>query len=132
MPAWVIRRGAEGAGGAEVAGAATFVGREACLPCHQQAFEAWQGSDHDLAMDIATDETVLGRFDDAVFTSKGITTRFFRRDGKFFVNTQGPEGEMADFEIAYVFGARSPAAVPGAVSRRPAAVSDHRLGRRPR
>jgi tetratricopeptide (TPR) repeat protein len=104
VPAWVIRRGAEGAGGPEVVGAATFVGREVCLPCHQQAFEKWQGSDHDLAMDVATDETVLGDFDDAVFTSKGLTTRFFRRDGKFFVNTEGPEGDSADFEIAYVFG----------------------------
>ena len=55
-------------------------------------------------MDVATDETVLGDFDDAVFTSKGIETRFFRRDGKFFVNTQGPDGETADFEISYVFG----------------------------
>ncbi len=104
VPAWVIRRGAEGAGGAEVVGAATFVGRETCRPCHQQAFEKWQGSDHDLAMDIATDETVLGDFDDAVFTSKGIATRFFRRGEKFFVNTQGPDGEMADFEITHVFG----------------------------
>ena len=104
VPAWVIRQGAEGAGGPEVAGAATFVGREACRPCHQQAFEAWQGSDHDLAMDIATDLTVLGDFDDAVFTSKGITTRFFSREGKFFVNTQGPDGASADFEITHVFG----------------------------
>jgi len=104
VPAWVVRRGVQQAGAAEVDGSATFVGREACLPCHQQAFEAWQGSDHDLAMDIATEETVLGDFDDAVFISKGITTRFFRSDGKFFVNTEGPQGEMEDFEIAYVFG----------------------------
>ena len=104
VPAWVIRRGAEGAAGAEIDATATFVGREACLPCHQPAYDSWQGSDHDMAMDVATDETVLGDFDDAVFASKGITTRFFRRDGEFFVNTQGAEGEMADFEIAYVFG----------------------------
>ena len=104
VPAWLIRKGAEGAGGPEVADAATFVGREACLPCHQQAYETWQGSDHDLAMDVASDETVLGDFDDAVFTSKGMTTRFFRRDGRFVVNTQGPDGEPTDFEIAYVFG----------------------------
>ena len=28
----------------------------------------------------------------------------FRRDGKFMINTEGPDGEMADFEIKYVFG----------------------------
>jgi predicted CXXCH cytochrome family protein len=104
VPAWVVRRGLEGAGGEDVPEAATFVGREVCRPCHQQAYDTWKGSDHDLAMDVASDDTVLGDFDDAVFTSKGITTRFFRRDGKFFVNTQGPDGTPADFEITYVFG----------------------------
>lgn len=104
VPAWLIRRGVEGAGMPETAEAASFVGREACRPCHQQAYDTWKGSDHDLAMDIASEETVLGQFDDAVFTSRGMETRFFRREGKFFVNTQGPDGTAADFEIAYVFG----------------------------
>ncbi len=104
VPAWVIRRGAEGGGVADGTEAATFVGREVCRPCHQLAYETWQGSDHDLAMDVANEATVLGDFDDSTFTSKGITTRFFRRDGKFFVNTQGPDGEWADFDITHVFG----------------------------
>ncbi len=104
VPAWVVRRGVEGAGTPEVPEAAAFVGREVCRPCHQQAFDTWRGSDHDLAMDTATDDTVLGDFDDAIFTSKGITTRFFRRDGRFLVNTQGPDGQPAEFEITHVFG----------------------------
>ncbi len=104
VPAWLIRRGLAGAGVPEAGETASFVGREACRPCHQQAYDTWKGSDHDLAMDIASDETVLGQFDDAVFTSKGIETRFFRREEKFFVNTQGPDGTAADFEITYVFG----------------------------
>ncbi len=128
VPAWVIRRGAEGAGGPEVVGAATFVGREVCLPCHQQAFEKWQGSDHDLAMDVATEETVLGDFDDAVFISKGLTTRFFRRDGKFFVNTEGPDGEMRRLRDRLRLRPRPAAAVPGAVSRRSSAVPDRSPG----
>jgi Flp pilus assembly protein TadD len=85
-------------------GAATFVGTAACVDCHQTAADAWRGSDHDLAMDLATEETVLGDFDDVEFTAHGITSRFFRRDGRFFVNTQGTAGEMADFEITHVFG----------------------------
>ena len=28
----------------------------------------------------------------------------FTRDGRFFVNTEGPDGELADFELAYTFG----------------------------
>jgi tetratricopeptide (TPR) repeat protein len=85
---------------------ATYVGREKCIDCHQGAFEKWVGSDHDLAMDVATEETVLGDFDDAVFTMDGNESRFFRRDGKFFVYTEGPDGEMTDFEVTHVFGVR--------------------------
>ena len=104
VPAWVIRQGgAETTGQIEDAGA-TFVGREVCRPCHEAAFTSWQGSDHDLAMDMATAETVRGDFDNVVFTSKGVTSSFFMRDGKFFVNTEGPDGELADFEITHTFG----------------------------
>jgi hypothetical protein len=51
---------------------ATFVGREQCIDCHTEAYESWLGSHHDDAMDVASPETVLGDFDDAVFTHQGI------------------------------------------------------------
>jgi len=86
------------------AGEATFVGKERCVTCHEKAYQLWAGSDHDRAMAVASDSTVLGDFDNTTFTHNGSTSRFFRRDGKFFVYTEGPGGEMADFEIAYVFG----------------------------
>jgi predicted CXXCH cytochrome family protein len=82
----------------------TFVGRSECIECHTEAYERWLGSDHDNAMDVASDETVLGDFDDAEFTHAGITSRFFRRDAGFFVFTEGPGGEMEEFEIRYTFG----------------------------
>jgi tetratricopeptide (TPR) repeat protein len=104
IPAWVIRRGGAEPIGLETAGTATFVGREACRPCHETSFTSWQGSDHDLAMDVATEDTVLGDFKDVTFESKGVTSRFFRKNGLFFVNTEGPDGEMADFEITHTFG----------------------------
>jgi predicted CXXCH cytochrome family protein len=104
VPAWVIRKGGAETTGQTVEAGATFVGREACRPCHEAAFTSWRGSDHDLAMDVATAETVRGDFDNAVFTSKGMTSRFFMRDGGFFVNTEGPDGESADFEITHTFG----------------------------
>jgi tetratricopeptide (TPR) repeat protein len=83
---------------------AEFVGREQCIACHTEAYELWLGSDHDNAMDTATDETVLGDFDDAEFTHAGITSRFYRKDDGFFVFTEGPGGEMVEFEIEYTFG----------------------------
>ena len=81
-----------------------YVRDAACADCHQPEHAAWSGSHHDLAMQEATADTVLGDFDDATFTHFGVTSRFFRRDGRFFVHTEGPDGELADFELTYTFG----------------------------
>jgi cytochrome c553 len=83
---------------------AGFVGSEQCRDCHNPEFDAWRDSHHDRAMDLAGEETVLGDFNDAEFTIHGITSRFYRREGKYFVHTNGPGGEMGDFEITHVFG----------------------------
>jgi len=88
----------------EAAPVAAYVGRDRCVDCHREATEKWKGSHHDLAMDVASEETVLGDFDDALFEYEGVAARFFRRESKFFVNTEGPDGKMTDFEIAYTFG----------------------------
>jgi tetratricopeptide (TPR) repeat protein len=81
-----------------------FVGRQSCIQCHQAQHTAWQGSHHDLAMDLAKEMTVLGDFNNAELKHHGVTSRMFKRDGKFFVNTEGPDGQLADFEVKYVFG----------------------------
>ncbi len=83
---------------------AKFVGRDSCVKCHQPQAAQFVGSHHDLAMDIATDKTVLGDFNDAILEHYGVTSKMFRRGEKFFINTEGPDGNMADFEIKYVFG----------------------------
>ena len=83
---------------------AEFVGGEVCAACHQDEAAAWQGSQHDLAMQPATATTVLGNFADAEFVAGEVTTRFFQRDGGYFVYTDGPDGEPADFEIVWTFG----------------------------
>ncbi|HSE13681.1 MAG TPA: tetratricopeptide repeat protein, partial [Rudaea sp.] len=82
----------------------SFVGAKACAGCHASEAAAWQGSQHAHAMQHATDATVLGDFNNAKFTYNGIVSTFFRRDGKFFVNTDGADGRLADFEIGYTFG----------------------------
>lgn len=83
-----------------------FVGRQACVDCHREEVERWQGSDHDLAMDLATPETVLGDFNDQTFTHHGVTTRFFRDGDRFMVTTDNARGELETFPIKYVFGVR--------------------------
>ena len=83
---------------------ATYVGRQSCIDCHRQEHALWQGSHHDLAMDVATEESVLGDFGDVEFTHFDVTSRFYRQDGKFMVRTEGPDGKLGDFEIKYVLG----------------------------
>lgn len=83
---------------------AGFIGASACAQCHEKEHGDWLGSHHDLAMKVAANETVIGDFNDATFTHYGKTSRFFKKDGKFFVHTDGPDGEMADFEIKYTYG----------------------------
>ncbi len=82
-----------------------FVSSEPCGECHPKQAARWAGSHHDLAMQPATEKSVLGNFDDASFTRWGVTTRFFRRGDAFMVRTQGGDGELTDFEVAYTFGA---------------------------
>jgi tetratricopeptide (TPR) repeat protein len=83
---------------------ATYVGSAACAECHRDAYEQWQKSQHAIAMQVANEATVLGNFDDATFEYAGITSKFFLRDGKYYVNTDGPDGKLADFEIRHTFG----------------------------
>ncbi|MHC2066033.1 ammonia-forming cytochrome c nitrite reductase subunit c552 [Bremerella sp. T1] len=82
----------------------TYVGANSCIECHKTEHEKWEGSYHDQAMDLASDDTVLGDFNDQEIEHYGITSKLFRRDGKYMINTEGPDGEMQDFEIKYVFG----------------------------
>jgi predicted CXXCH cytochrome family protein len=83
---------------------ATFVGSETCAGCHQSEARLWQGSQHQRAMAHATDQSVLGDFNEATFDYFGVKSRFFRKDGKYQVETDGPDGRLAIFEIRYTFG----------------------------
>ena len=55
-------------------------------------------------MQEATAESVLGNFADARFRHLGVESRFFKRGDKFMVRTDGPDGKLTDYEIAYTFG----------------------------
>jgi Flp pilus assembly protein TadD len=83
---------------------ASFVGSETCSGCHQPEADLWHESQHKHAMDHASEKSVLGDFNDATFNNRGVTSRFFRKDGKFLVETDGPDGKLATFEVKYTFG----------------------------
>jgi len=81
-----------------------FVENATCAACHSKQYIEWLGSHHERAMQIATDKTVLGNFNDTSLTHFGIKSRFYKKDGKFFVRTEGADGRLGDFEIKYTFG----------------------------
>jgi tetratricopeptide (TPR) repeat protein len=85
---------------------AQYVGRQTCAECHAKEDELFHGSDHDLAMQPATPETVLGDFQDREFTHFDVTSKLFRRGDEFFITTDNREGKLETFPIKYVFGVR--------------------------
>ncbi|MFC2080028.1 tetratricopeptide repeat protein [Bacteroidota bacterium] len=83
---------------------AEYMGRASCAECHKMEHDLFQHSDHDLAMDVTSSESVLGDFNDATFTHFGVTSKFYTKDGDYFVYTEGPGGEMQEYKISYTFG----------------------------
>ncbi|MEY2918930.1 MAG: hypothetical protein RL261_235 [Pseudomonadota bacterium] len=91
-------------GSSDAVAVAAYVGSSSCVQCHAAESKAWQGSQHAVAMQHATERTVLGDFNDAAYSFQGVESRFFQRVGKFFIRTDGPDGKLADFEVKYTFG----------------------------
>jgi len=94
----------KGQGKTDVPVTAQYVGSKACVSCHGKEASEWQTSQHHDAMAQASEKSVLGNFNNAQFNYAGLTSTFFKRDGKFFVNTDGRDGKLADYEIKYTFG----------------------------
>ncbi|UCB54881.1 MAG: tetratricopeptide repeat protein [Thiotrichales bacterium] len=89
---------------ASIAVGADYVGVHECVACHEMQAGQWKGSHHDLAMQHATDITVLADFNNARFTYAGITSRFYKKNNRFMVRTDGPDGKLQDYEVKYTFG----------------------------
>jgi len=111
LVAVIISAGLPGCGGNSEQGPATvtsseptYVGVAVCSGCHQVQTDLWLGSHHELAMQPANAATILGAFDDTEFTHNGITSRFFKRDGGYFVETEGSSGRLEEFPVRFTFG----------------------------
>jgi len=55
-------------------------------------------------MQKARETTVLGDLANTRFEHLGTVTTFSRSGDKFMVNTEGPDGALHDYDIAYTFG----------------------------
>ncbi len=75
---------------------AVFAGTQACATCHVAQFEAWSGSQHARAMQVASKDNILGDFDASSIYSE--------RDGKYWARIDNADGELQDLEGKYTFG----------------------------
>ncbi|WP_310560510.1 tetratricopeptide repeat protein [Flavobacterium sp.] len=81
-----------------------YVGDQSCKKCHANEFNDWKHSDHYMSMLPPNDSTVKGDFNNVTFTADGVTSRFYKKGAKFYINTEGDDGKNHDFEIKYIFG----------------------------
>ncbi len=81
-----------------------YVGSLACQSCHQHQTEAWTNSHHSWALREPAPGNVLADFNNAQFTHRGLTSRFSRRNGRYFVETDDADGALKEFEVKYVVG----------------------------
>jgi predicted CXXCH cytochrome family protein len=80
-----------------------YVDEAKCASCHADQAAAFATSHHAKAMALANEATVRGDFNNVQFDHDAIVTNFFRRDGRSFVRTEGPDGKQTEFEVKYTF-----------------------------
>ena len=81
-----------------------YVGDKSCVKCHTAEHHQWKQSDHYMSMLPANDSTVKGDFNNVTFTADGVTSKFYKKGSKFYINTEGDDGKNHDFEVIYIFG----------------------------
>ncbi|MDP7011041.1 MAG: hypothetical protein QF685_06655, partial [Verrucomicrobiota bacterium] len=82
----------------------TYVGRASCVECHAEAVAKWEGSHHFHAMELPNDQTVRADFNGTTFTHHDISSRFFRKDGRYLIETENQKGKQETFPVKYTFG----------------------------
>ncbi len=89
---------------AQAQSSAYFVGSARCANCHVSESTAWQGSQHQLAMQHVSRTTMQAPFAGESIKHHGKITTFSQHAGQFIIHTEGPNGKPADYTVKYVFG----------------------------
>jgi predicted CXXCH cytochrome family protein len=84
--------------------ASEYLGAKQCQTCHQEQYQAWQGSHHYMSMQHASNTSVLANFDNITFDDNAEINRFYRKGEQFWVNIKGEDGKFHDYQIKYTFG----------------------------
>ncbi len=82
----------------------SYIGSKQCQNCHAQAFQSWQKSDHQKAMQHANKGKVLGDFTNAKLQYFDVTYRFFQENNQFFIEADSADGNLKTYRVLYTFG----------------------------
>jgi len=84
---------------------ATYVGTDRCAPCHQDITARWKQTGHGNAQSLPSPRTVKGDFEHKnVYVYRGVTSRMSTREGKYFMETEGPDGAYHTYPVDLVLG----------------------------
>ncbi len=104
------------AAGPPVFGDAEYVGSTRCKDCHWKKHDTWKNTLHSKFIQTVNKKTVVGDFvrnnklitkvtdKSPKFTGEEVTSIMFKKGGKYYVNTIGPDWEYHDYEIINVIG----------------------------
>ena len=100
-----------------------YVGSKRCKDCHWREYDTWRNTLHSKFMQTPNEYTVIGDFErnnrlttkvsnkSPKLAGEEVNSTMFKKDGKFYVNTIGPDGESPnpdweshDYEITNVIG----------------------------
>ncbi len=83
-----------------------YVGSKRCKDCHLKEHDAWQNTLHSRFVQLPDEYTVMGDFEKESILSRDndLIARMSRKDGRFYVNTAGPDSRLHDYEVDYVIG----------------------------
>ena len=81
-----------------------YVSSAVCAECHQKEHASWSTSHHGWALRLPSPDTVLGDFNEATFDHEGTRWRFFKRNGRFFIESDGQNSKPEEFQIEYTVG----------------------------
>jgi predicted CXXCH cytochrome family protein len=93
-----------------------YVGAKRCKDCHWEKYDTWKNTLHSKFIQEVNKKTVVGDFarnnklvtkvtdKSPKFTGEDVTSIMFKKGGKYYVNTIGPDWEYHDYEIINVIG----------------------------
>lgn len=83
-----------------------YTGSRTCRSCHVEAYTTWQRTYHRTMTQWPTPTAVLGDFDNAVYTYRGVVSRFSRDGEQYFIETEGYDGTRMRYPVVMTIGSR--------------------------